>query len=183
MTTPTPRVVPPRVAPLPGRPRLAGAPRVRSIRAALALLAVVAHGTPSSAEGELVVEDGPAGEAAVQVVAHAAAGFDRLSAREVRKLFMGKSRRLPDGGRAVLAGHEPSASDFNALALGRSNAEVGAAWARLRFAGRTRPPREFGSVAELLEFVAATTNAVAWLPAALPAGATADGVATVFRAP
>ena len=172
-----------RAAPVPGRPRLAAPSRAGPVRAALTLLVVIAHGAPSSAEGELVADGGSSGEAPVQVVANASAGFERLSAREVRKLFMGKSRRLPDGGRAVLAGHEPSASDFNALALGRSNAEVGAAWARLRFAGRTRPPREFDSVAALLAFVAATPNAVAWVPAALPAGAAPDGVATVFRAP
>ncbi len=161
------------ISPLPG-----------AARAMLLMLAIVAHGAPSSAAGELIADgrDADASEAVVQVVAHASAGFGSLSAREVRKLFMGKSRRLPDGSRAVLAGHESSASSFNAIALGRSDAEVGAAWARLRFAGRTRPPREFDSVAELIAFVAATPNAVAWLPAALVPGAL-EGVRTVYRAP
>ena len=104
----------------------------------------------------------------------------RMSAREIRKLFLGKSRKLPDGSRATIARFEPADTVFNERALQRSDAEVTAAWARLQFSGRVRAPHAFGSVEDIAAFVAATPSAIGYLPAGegLPAG-----VRAVFAVP
>ena len=137
--------------------------------AALLLLASAAALLPSTgtAAGELLV------------VVNADSAVTRMSEREVRKLFLGKSHRLPDGSRAVLARFEPADTLFNERALQRSDAQVTAAWSRLRFSGRVRAPHAFDSADELTRFVASTPNAIAYLAAAeLP-----TGVRSVFVVP
>ena len=85
--------------------------------------------------------------------------------QELRRLFLGISRRLPNGARAALAAYEPESSFFNSRVLGRSDAEVSAIWSRLRFSGRTPPPRILNTASEVLRYVQATPNALAYLPA------------------
>ena len=119
------------------------------------------------------------GRSALVVVVNDGNDVERMSIREVRKLFLGKSRKLPDGSRAVLVRFEPSSSLFNARVLNRSDAQVDAAWSRLRFSGRVRAPHGFDSVEKLLSFVASTPNAVAYVPVEL----VTDGVRRVFEVP
>lgn len=99
------------------------------------------------------------------VIVNPASGVTDMSAREIRKLFLGKSRQLPNGSRATLARFAPAGSAFNVRALSRSDAQVTAAWSRLKFSGRVSPPRSFDSAAELASFVESTPNAIAYLPA------------------
>ena len=106
-----------------------------------------------------------AAAAELLVVVNATSGVTSMSAREVRKLFLGKSRKLPDGSRAVLARFEPLNTSFNEHALERSDAQVTAAWSRLKFSGRVRAPHAFDSADELLRFLEETPNAIAYLPA------------------
>lgn len=84
--------------------------------------------------------------------------------QELRRLFLGKSRRLPNGARAALASFGPETSFFNERLLGLSDAEVATIWSRLRFSGRTPPPRTFDSIAEVLAFVESRANALAYIP-------------------
>ena len=143
--------------------------RGRHTLSALSLLLTVA--TASAAIDTAAAE--------LLVVVNGDSEVTRMSTREVRKLFLGKSRRLPDGSRAVLARFEPLSTPFNEHALRRSDAQVTAAWSRLKFSGRVRAPHAFDSAEELLRFLAATPNAIAYLPAVdLP-----DGVRSVFALP
>ena len=114
------------------------------------------------------------------VVVGEGAAVESMSVREVRKLFLGKVHRLPDGSRAVLARFEPADAAFNRRVLLRSDAQVTAAWSRLRFSGRVRTPLTFDSVEEVAKFVASTPSAVAYLDAgeALPEGLRAVFVAS-----
>ncbi|MBX2836833.1 MAG: hypothetical protein KTR35_08255 [Gammaproteobacteria bacterium] len=88
-----------------------------------------------------------------------------INDEELRRLFLGKSRRLPNGARAALAAYAPESSFFNSRVLGRSDAEVSAIWSRLRFSGRTPPPRIYETADAVLAYVRATANALAYIPA------------------
>jgi ABC-type phosphate transport system substrate-binding protein len=90
-----------------------------------------------------------------------------MDAVQIRNLFTGKSRRMPNGKRAALASFAPEASFFNARMLQMSDAEVQAAWSRLRFSGRAPPPRTFDTAKQVVEYVARTPNALAYLPASV----------------
>lgn len=88
--------------------------------------------------------------------------LSNISEREIRRLFLGKSIKLPNGSRAALAIYEPLRTEFNTQALKRSDAQVSAAWSRLKFSGRNREPLTFSDPAALLDFVATTPNAIAY---------------------
>lgn len=98
---------------------------------------------------------------------------------ELRRLFVGKSRRLPNGARAALASYAPESSFFNEQMLNMSDSDVAAAWSRLRFSGRTPPPRIFNTAAEVVAFVIATPNALAYMPAS----AARQGVRVISNLP
>jgi len=88
-----------------------------------------------------------------------------MSAREVRKLFLGKSRKLPDGSRALLVSNEPLQSNFNKSALRKADSQVKAAWSRLQFSGRAKPPVELANAADVVKFVSENLNAIGYIRA------------------
>jgi len=88
---------------------------------------------------------------------------DAMSAREVRKLFLGKSRKLPDGSRAVLVSNQPIQTRFNRSALGKKDSQVKSAWSRLQFSGRAKPPVVISNPAEVVRFVSENENAVGYV--------------------
>lgn len=90
-----------------------------------------------------------------------------MNHEQIRDLFTGKSRRMPNGKRAALASFGPEASFFNQNLLLMSNADVAAVWSRLRFSGRTPPPREFSTPQQVVDYVVRTPNALAYLPASV----------------
>ncbi len=97
------------------------------------------------------------------VIVNAQNRTQSLSASDVRKLFLGKSRVLPDGSRAVLVSYEPIRSEFNQRALRKKDSQVKAAWSRLLFSGRAEPPREFGSARDAIAFIATNPSAVGYI--------------------
>jgi len=86
-----------------------------------------------------------------------------MSAREVRKLFLGKSRKLPDGSRALLVSNSGIQTEFNRSALGKADSQVKAAWSKLLFSGRAKRPVEFSNPAEVVQFVSQNVNAVGYV--------------------
>lgn len=102
-----------------------------------------------------------------------------IDALEIRRLFLGESRTLPNGARAALASYAPARSFFNERALGLSDAQVATVWSRLQFAGRLPPPKVFDTTEEVIDFVARTPNAIAYLPADAPR----DGVRVIYTMP
>jgi len=100
----------------------------------------------------------------ISVIVNQNNGTDAMSAREVRKLFLGKSRNLPDGSRAVLVSNDSIRSEFNRTALGKADSQVKAAWSRLLFSGRAKRPVAFSDPADVVQFVASNVNAVGYVP-------------------
>jgi len=100
----------------------------------------------------------------ISVIVNQNNGTDAMTAREVRKLFLGKSRNLPDGTRAVLVSNDMIKSEFNRAALGKADSQVKAVWSRLLFSGRAKRPVVFSDPAEVVQFVATNVNAVGYVP-------------------
>ena len=113
------------------------------------------------------------------VVINGALRLPSIDAEEIRRLFLGESRTLPNGARAALASYAPGNSFFNERALGMSDAQVATVWSRLRFAGRLPPPKVFDTAEEVVAFVSRTPNAIAYLPSE----AARDGVRVIYTMP
>ena len=99
------------------------------------------------------------------IVMHPDVDIQSIDDQELMRLFIGKSRRLPNGARAALASFSPESSFFNEKLLNLSDARVASLWSRLRFSGRTPPPRVFHTVEALVRYVSTTPNALAYMPA------------------
>ena len=110
----------------------------------------------------LLSRTGAAQTGEIAIFVNPNSSVSNISEREIRRLFLGKSIKLPNGSRAALAIYEPLETEFNTHALKRSNAQVSAAWSRLKFSGRAREPATFSDPAALLDFVATTPNAIAY---------------------
>jgi len=118
----------------------------------LILVGITVHIAPVNAADEAIV-----------VIVNENNSTQEMSAREVRKLFLGKSRKLPDGSRALLVSNESLQSKFNKSALRKADSQVKAAWSRLQFSGRAKPPVEFGNPADVVKFVSANLNAIGYV--------------------
>jgi len=104
-----------------------------------------------------------AAENTIVVIVNANNSTSKMSSREVRKLFLGKSRKLPDGSRALLVSNEQLQSHFNKTALRKKDSQVKAAWSRLQFSGRAKPPVEFNNPADVVKFVSENLNAIGYV--------------------
>lgn len=142
---------------------------VRALRLLLVLLAGLAPAALPAAEpdGGLVV------------IGHPDLRVKSIDGEEIRRLFLGKSRTLPNGARAELASYGPETSFFNERVLDLSDAQVATIWSRLRFSGRTPPPQVFDSAEAVVDFVADTPNAIAYVPA----NVSRDGVRVYYSVP
>lgn len=81
----------------------------------------------------------------IVVVVSAASPISSLSKNQVEKIFLGKSRRFPNGSRAVPLNQSEGNLErdaFYQMVSGKSPAQIKAHWAKLIFTGRGQPPKE-----------------------------------------
>lgn len=84
----------------------------------------------------------------IVVVVSAASPISSLSKNQVEKIFLGKSRRFPNGSRAVPLNQSEGNLErdaFYQMVSGKSPAQIKAHWAKLIFTGRGQPPKEAAS--------------------------------------
>lgn len=111
-------------------------------------------------------------DSGVVVVGHA--GLPRIDAALVQRLYTG--RAIEVGGQLAtvlnLRGGHPLRQRFLTAFLDTDEERYRAYWTVRRHVGKGAPPREFDSVAELLQFVARTPGALGYADVKdLPAGA------------
>ncbi|TMP45027.1 hypothetical protein CWB96_08220 [Pseudoalteromonas citrea] len=93
---------------------------------------------------------------------------DALSHKAVVDMFMGKYLAFPDGSMAQTYDYQKDSqirSTFLSAITGRSINQINAYWSRVRFSGKVSPPQIFPDVMTVLDKVAHTANAVAYVPA------------------
>lgn len=113
------------------------------------------------------------------VIAAADSSIERLDADTTRELFLGKRRRLPNGDTPHLVIHTDAQAAFCNSVLGKRESQVKAAWSRLVFSGRARPPTEHDSAGDVIRAVAARDDALGYIRA----DALGPGVKVVFEVP
>jgi hypothetical protein len=82
------------------------------------------------------------------------------------KAFTGETRSWPDGGAIAAldqADDNPTRAAFYTSVVGRSAAQVKAAWAQLVFSGKATPPKVIDGDAEIKKAVAANKLAVGYI--------------------
>ncbi len=102
----------------------------------------------------------------IQVIVNIDSGLTRLNRRQVMSLFLGRARSFPNGLNAkpfdYRMGSELRTSFFEWL-TGKSISDIDAYWARLRYSGRTSPPRVIEDSEMTLSIVRQNKNAIAYI--------------------
>jgi hypothetical protein len=102
----------------------------------------------------------------VVAVVSAESAITELSKSQVADIFLGRSRRFPNGTQAVPIDQDEGAAvrdEFYATFTGKSAAQVKGYWARMIFTGRGQPPRTASNALELRKLLAANPQAIAYL--------------------
>lgn len=89
-----------------------------------------------------------------------------FSKQQIRHIYMGgamsrqfKAINLPAGNLLRI--------DFNTKMVGLTESRIQAYWAQMKFTGRSKPPVEFSTTKEVIEYLMAVENAVAYLPSGI----------------
>ncbi|WP_427978197.1 phosphate ABC transporter substrate-binding protein [Agarivorans sp.] len=118
--------------------------------------------------------------AAAPVVIANSAGPDALSQADVKKLFLGKLKKLPNGAEPlVIEYNEGDAlrASFHELVSGKTEAQLQAYWSKLIFTGKAKPPQTVASASVAVAQVSANANAIGYVDEADVTGA----VKVVFK--
>lgn len=121
------------------------------LTASLALLAVL---VTAPAMADLVV------------VVNAGSGVEHLSRDQVINIFLGRYRVFPSGLAALpidQPANLPLKAQFYRKLVNKDLEEINAYWARLTFSGKTSPPRQGDSSAEVMDWLARNRGAIGYI--------------------
>jgi ABC-type phosphate transport system substrate-binding protein len=107
-----------------------------------------------------------AADSRLAIVVNPDSGVTRITADEVRNVFLGRQKRLVPGLRALPVEQGSPAgvrARFYRLLTHKDLAEINAYWARLCFTGQARPPQLAASSEQVIRMVAAEKGAIGLL--------------------
>ena len=139
-------------------------------RAILTLASVLALGLPALVSAQ-------AGD--VVVIANKG-NTNAIDKALLTRLYTGDAKSFPDGSAAVLFDQpedSPVRADFSSKILGKSVANLKAAWAQLIFTGKGVPPKIVDGDGEVKKAVAANKNAIGYVKA----GSVDDSVKVILK--
>jgi len=89
-----------------------------------------------------------------------------LDQTTVSKIFLGKTKRFPDGSQAIPIDQDDGTSvrkSFNSTALGKSSSQLKSYWSRLIFTGKGTPPKQSGDDSAVKQLVANNPNIIGYI--------------------
>jgi ABC-type phosphate transport system substrate-binding protein len=104
--------------------------------------------------------------AEVAVIISSANPNASIAPAEVTKIFLGKSKRFPDGSQAVPIDQDdgtPARENFNKSVLGKSDSQLKSYWSRLIFTGKGTPPKPSGGDAAVKALIAKNPNMIGYI--------------------
>ena len=110
--------------------------------------------------------------AEVSVIVHKSNAAS-VSVDEIKRIFLGKSKKFSDGASAVpinLSSSVAVRSDFDDAALGKSTNQTKAYWSKLVFSGKGNPPKEVSSTAEMLDLISKNPSLIGYVDSASVTG-------------
>ena len=90
--------------------------------------------------------------------------INELSHQQVIHLFFGRLTGLPNTGDIEVVDVEPYRAKFYKQLVNKNIAEINAYWARLRFSGKTQPPRQLPSTEALKSLLQVSPAIISYMP-------------------
>lgn len=92
--------------------------------------------------------------------------IQQVSEDDVAKIFLGKTRQLPDGTKVIPLDQlerEGLKEEFYSKVVKKSLPQLNSYWSRLIFTGRGQPPFAVSGDSEVLEFISANPNMIGYV--------------------
>ena len=108
--------------------------------------------------------------AEVAVIVHPSASVDSLTADEISRLFMGKSKSFPNGSPAIALNQDDGSATrdvFNQEICNKSPSQYKAYWSKLVFTGKGTPPKDSGDDAAVNALVASNPKMIGYVDASV----------------
>ena len=109
------------------------------------------------------------GYAQLVVVASQESTLTTLTQKEVSRIFLAKTNRLPNRAKAspLELNNQDYKAKFYRTISGKNLNQLHSYWTTLIFTGRGKPPKSTASIEVMKELLAQNQNAIAYLPAEL----------------
>ena len=119
--------------------------------------------------------------AEVSVITHPSNG-DAITSKAISKLFLGKSKKFPNGDEAVpidQADKSPTRKEFHTKVTRKKQSQLKAYWSRVVFTGKGQPPKVVASDAEVISLISKNPSMIGYVNSSSVTGA----VKVVFTTP
>ena len=106
--------------------------------------------------------------AEVAVIVSSNNGNSNISAADISKVFLGKSKSFPDGSQAIAIDQNDGSAarkEFNDKVLGKSDSQLKSYWSRLIFTGKGTPPKQLTNDAAVKAAVAGNPGMIGYIDA------------------
>jgi len=120
--------------------------------------------------------------AEVVVIGHPGITADSLSVKQVAKIWLGKSKRIPGGGKAKVVDQKPGSAvrdEFYKKAVRKTDSQLKSYWAKVMFTGKGAPPKALADDAAVKDWVVATPGGLGYVDS----GSVDDKVKVLLRLP
>ena len=117
----------------------------------------------------------------IAVIVNPGSGISSLSAGDAKKIFLAKTKKLPNGKSAMLVEQAEGSAvrdAFNDKVLKKSSSQYKAYWSKIIFSGKGSPPKSVADDAAVKAFVAGNANAIGYIDSGAVDG-TVSAVLTV----
>jgi ABC-type phosphate transport system substrate-binding protein len=105
--------------------------------------------------------------AEVSVVVHPD-NANTISNKDVKRIFLGKTKFFPDGSQAmpIIQSGGATTDDFDAKALKKSDSQLKAYWSKMIFTGKGTKPDSASNDAAVIELVSRNPNVIGYIDSA-----------------
>jgi ABC-type phosphate transport system substrate-binding protein len=104
----------------------------------------------------------------VAVVVNPGSGVDALDASQVKKIFMAKTKKFPNGSSVVAIDQDSSNGayvSFYDKVAGKSPAKMNKYWVKLTFTGKAEAPKKVGGDSDVLSLIKNNKNMIGYVDA------------------
>jgi ABC-type phosphate transport system substrate-binding protein len=105
----------------------------------------------------------------IAVVVNPASGVDALSSSQVKKIFMAKTKKFPNGNKVVpidQTSDNATYATFYKQVAGKSTSKMNKYWVKLTFTGKGEAPKKVGGDSDVISAVKSDTKAIGYVDSA-----------------
>jgi len=120
--------------------------------------------------------------AEISVIVHPDNGITSINEKATKKIFLGKSKKFPGGGKAVpidQASGSAARDAFHSKVTKKNAAKLKSYWSRMVFTGKAQSPKEVADDAAVIGAVSGSSKAIGYVDS----GSVNDSVKVVLTIP